>query len=335
MGNTNAWILLLTYGLCFGVELTMNNKMTSFFNRYYAIRPRQAGVLGALFSLMNLFARSWGGILSDYCAKYSGMRGRLTSMWIIQTLNGMMCLFLGLVTINLKNPDSPEFKGEPKVLGIYTDDSAGPFGIDSINYYINGSLGEVKMCGSKEIRTPYDGMLLGSDGEFTATRFPLREGTKIMIKDPRPDCIHNGNTLGTSIILVMIFSIFVQMAEGLHFGVGPKINRPAGGVIAGMVGAGGNFGALISGQFIIGSGTKAPLDEGFIYLGIIIMTLSLTHLALFFPGEGGIILPKNFPYDPQWIKPLEGAKGSDELDFTDVKTSSKSGTTTKVQTSNA
>merc|ERR1712070_1341373 len=59
--NTNALIMLATYGLCFGVELTMNNKLVGLFNRYYAIKPRSAGVLGATFSLMNLFARSWGG----------------------------------------------------------------------------------------------------------------------------------------------------------------------------------------------------------------------------------------------------------------------------------
>ena len=40
--------------------------------------------------------------------------------------------------------------------------------------------------------------------------------------------------------------------------------------------------------------------------------------CIHFPGEGGILLGPNFPYDPQWIKPKENAKGSDQLDFNNV-----------------
>ena len=80
------------------------------------------------------------------------------------------------------------------------------------------------------------------------------------------------------------------------------------------------MGAVISGQFIIGSGDKAPLDDGFIYLGIVILTVSLLMHCIHFPGEGGILLGPNFPYDPQWIKPNESAKGSDQLDFNNVTT---------------
>ena len=80
-----------------------------------------------------------------------------------------------------------------------------------------------------------------------------------------------------------------------------------------MVGAGGNFGALMSSKYIVG-GSK--LDEGFIRLGFVIVFGSLIMMGIFFPGEGGIILPKSFPYNPQLVKEREGQKGSDELDFT-------------------
>merc|ERR1719238_975960 len=92
------------------------------------------------------------------------------------------------------------------------------------------------------------------------------------------------------------------MAEGLHFGIVPYISRPALGVVSGMVGAGGITGAK-------------NLDQGFIYLGIVILIGNLLMFAIFFPGEGGIILPKSFPYNPQLIKESAGQKGSDELDF--------------------
>ena len=102
--NTNALIMLVTYGLCFGVELCMNNKLVPYFTRYYGMKPTTAGPLGACFSLMNLFARSWGGILSDWCNKKAGIRGRIASMWIIQTIEGVFCIILGMTTIGLDAP---------------------------------------------------------------------------------------------------------------------------------------------------------------------------------------------------------------------------------------
>ena len=102
------------------------------------------------------------------------------------------------------------------------------------------------------------------------------------------------------------------MAEGLHFGIVPYISRPALGVVSGMVGAGGNTGALLSIKYIVGA---KNLDEGFIKLGFVIIGGSLSMLGIFFPGEGGIILPKSFPYNPQLVKETAGQKGSDELDF--------------------
>merc|ERR1719284_2163528 len=133
-----------------------------------------------------------------------------------------------------------------------------------------------------------------------------------MIGDPSPTCVRNGGTLGTTMLMMILFSICVQMAEGLHFGIVPYISRPALGVVSGMVGAGGNTGALISSKYIIGADF---LDLGFIHLGMVIIIGSATMLLIFFPGEGGVFLPKSFPYNPQLVKEKTGQKGSDELDF--------------------
>merc|ERR1719182_527963 len=37
LSNVNAWILTITYGLCFGVELTMTNVVTLYFFEYHAL----------------------------------------------------------------------------------------------------------------------------------------------------------------------------------------------------------------------------------------------------------------------------------------------------------
>ena len=296
--NTNALIMLLTYGMCFGVELCMNNKLVPYFTRYYGMHPRVAGPLGACFGLMNLFARSWGGLLSDYANKKMGMRGRITAMWLIQTLEGCMCIVMGLVTVGMNGPDEDSYTWS-SAQGIYT--SGG------VDYVINGTLGTVNPCASELIASPATALVNGVE-----TAMPVAADTLLMIRDPEASCVHNGGTLGLTMLVMIAFSCGVQMAEGLHYGIVPYISRPALGVCSGMVGAGGNFGALMSSKYIVG-GSK--LDEGFIRLGLIIVFGSLIMMGIFFPGEGGIILPKSFPYNPQLIKEREGQKGSDELDF--------------------
>merc|ERR1719181_1669821 len=200
----------------------------------------------------------------------------------------------------MKNPDSagPDFGMTGKVMGEYV--------VDGTTYLIPGTVGEVGHCASALITAPAEAMTGGATVAFPPS------GTLIYIGDPNPDCVRNGGTLGLTMLMMILFSICVQMAEGLHFGIVPYISRPALGVVSGMVGAGGNTGALISSKYIIG---PKNLDDGFIKLGIIILCLNLTMFGIFFPGEGGILLPKNFPYNPQLVKETAGQKGSDELDF--------------------
>ena len=62
--NVNAWVLTITYGMCFGVELTMNSVAFLYFHDYHGLAPHEAGLYASLYGLMNLFARSLGGQLS-------------------------------------------------------------------------------------------------------------------------------------------------------------------------------------------------------------------------------------------------------------------------------
>lgn len=91
------------------------------------------------------------------------------------------------------------------------------------------------------------------------------------------------NTLGLAIMTMIIFSLFVQMAEGATYSVVPFINKKALGAVAGIVGAGGNVGAVCYAQFLLRSGS--PLEDCFLYFGFIVSAIGLLGLGIRFTKE--------------------------------------------------
>jgi MFS transporter, NNP family, nitrate/nitrite transporter len=79
----------------------VNNIITPYLVDQFGLKLTLAGALGSCFGLMNLFARSLGGFWSDIAGKRYGMRGRLWALWVMQTLEGVMCIFMGLAKDSL------------------------------------------------------------------------------------------------------------------------------------------------------------------------------------------------------------------------------------------
>ena len=62
----------------------MNSVAARYFHDYHGLSPKMAGLLASLWGLMNLFARSLGGVLSDRANSRFGMRGRIWACWAVQ-----------------------------------------------------------------------------------------------------------------------------------------------------------------------------------------------------------------------------------------------------------
>lgn len=194
ISNYRMWCLTVTYGFCFGVELTMNNIIVTYLFDQFGVSLTIAGVLGSLFGLMNLFARSIGGLGSDLAGKRFGMRGRLWALWSMQTFEGALCIFMGL-----------------------------------------------------------------AKGSLPAT-----------------------------IVIMVIFSLFVQASEGASYGVVPFVSKRALGVVSGFIGAGGNAGSVIT-QTLFFKDETYETYNGLVYMGIMVMAMTLLVVPIYFPMWGGML----------------------------------------------
>jgi len=94
-------LMIFQYSACFGCELVMNNKLAMHFADFFGVDLVYAGILATSFGAMNLFARSLGGIASDWASARLGMCGRL---WVhfISLLGQAVFLFgFGLVDADM------------------------------------------------------------------------------------------------------------------------------------------------------------------------------------------------------------------------------------------
>ncbi len=80
---------------------------------------------------------------------------------------------------------------------------------------------------------------------------------------------------------MMVFSIFVKMAQGATYSIVPFINKKAMGTVAGIVGAGGNMGAVAAG-LLFAYYSKSEYSTVFMILGIAVAVVSGLALTVRF-----------------------------------------------------
>lgn len=182
------WAMFIMYGACFGIELTMNNILALYFHDDFGLSLAMAGIIAGLFGAMNIFARTFGGVLSDKTAIKYGLKGRVAFLGLALFTEGLLLVLFGYLSI-----------------------------------------------------------------------LPL------------------------AIAVLIIFSTMVMMAEGAMFSIVPFVNKKAVGAIAGIVGAGGNAGAVAAGFLFR---TEAlTYSEGLMILGICVVGASFLALLVRFSKE--------------------------------------------------
>lgn len=174
------WILAMLYGLCFGLELTIDNIAALYFIDYFQLDIQTAGFAAASFGMMNIFSRALGGYLGDVCGRRAGLNGRVS--WLALVIFGEGLSLIGFAQMA---------------------------------------------------------------------------------------------SLGSAIGMMLVFSLFCQMACGATYAVVPFVQTKALGPVSGMVGAGGNVGAILTG-LLFGGAMSWP--TALLYLGV--ATALLSSLAL-------------------------------------------------------
>ncbi|CAK0790337.1 unnamed protein product [Prorocentrum cordatum] len=95
--------MIMQYGACFGTELVMNNRLALHFKDYdwsdgVVLSVAAAGLAASAFGLVNLFARSLGGIFSDVMFARMGVPGRIWAQFLALALEGLWLLLFSHMT---------------------------------------------------------------------------------------------------------------------------------------------------------------------------------------------------------------------------------------------
>jgi NNP family nitrate/nitrite transporter-like MFS transporter len=183
-GNYRVWLLFVTYGACFGVEIFIHNIAAIHYVDHFGLSLKSAGLAAASFGLLALFARALGGLLSDRLARGGRLNVRAKLLFALMLGEGLGLLWFAQ-----------------------------------------------------------------ADGAVVA------------------------------VVAMLVFGLFTHMACGATYALVPFIDRQALGGVAGIVGAGGNVGALAAGFLMKGVG---DVSQTLSVLGVLVTLSALCALAIRF-----------------------------------------------------
>lgn len=182
--NYRVWMLFVTYGACFGIELFVHNVAASYYVDHFKLDLKSAGLAAGSFGLLALFARALGGMVSDRVAQLRGLDARTMLLFALMLGEGLGLLW------------------------------------------------------------------------FART-----------------------DTTAMAVVAMIVFGMFTHMACGATYALVPFIDRKALGGVAGIIGAGGNVGAVLAGFLLKGTG---DVQRCFTILGACVVVSSVCAIAVRF-----------------------------------------------------
>lgn len=185
--NYRVWMLFVTYGACFGIEIFIHNIVATYYVNRFHLSLGQAGFAAGIFGLLALFARALGGLVSDRVAVSRGLDGRTALLFLLMLGEG---------------------------LGLYA--------------------------------------------------------------------FAHAQAVGLAILTMTVFGLFTHMACGATYALVPFIDRRSLGGVAGIIGAGGNVGAVAAGFLLKGMGDVSACLS---VLGVLVMVFSVCALVVRFSAE--------------------------------------------------
>ena len=157
--NHRVWLLFVTYGACFGIEIFIHNIAAVYYVDHFGLSLKSAGLAAGSFGLLALFARALGGWVSDKMAQRGTINSRVTLLFIMMIGEGAGLLWFAKA--------------------------------DSVTF---------------------------------------------------------------AVIAMLVFGLFTHMACGATYALVPFVDSKALGGVAGIIGAGGNVGAVAAGFLMKGTG---------------------------------------------------------------------------------
>ncbi len=157
--NYRVWLLFVTYGACFGIEIFIHNVAAVYYVDHFGLSLKSAGLAAGSFGLLALFARALGGYVSDKMALRGNINSRVTLLFMLMIGEGVGLLWFA-----------------------------------------------------------------------------------------------KADTVTFAVIAMLVFGMFTHMACGATYALVPFIDSKALGGVAGIIGAGGNVGAVAAGFLMKGTG---------------------------------------------------------------------------------